>query len=251
MDLLWWQWALAALGALLTGLGKGGLPGVGNFTVILFVLAFEAKASVGLLLPILISADVVAVLVYRRHAEWRYVFRLLPWMLVGIGIGYFVFDRISSASVERLIGLVVLAMTALQIFRNWMAKRRPEGVEDRLPHSLGFSATMGVTGGFATMVANAAGPINQLYLLSVGLPKMAFIGTAAWTFFVVNLLKVPLQVDLGIINFSSMAVSLRLMPFAMIGALIAPKVVGWISQEWFTRLIWAFVLVAALKLLVF
>src|SRR5690606_34301020 len=76
-----WQWALAALGALLVGLGKGGLPGVGNFTVLLFALSFDAKLSVGLLLPILISADVVAVILYRKHVAWNYLGRLMPWMV--------------------------------------------------------------------------------------------------------------------------------------------------------------------------
>lgn len=251
MQLEPWQWMVAGLGAFLVGMGKGGLPGVGNFTVVLFALAFDAKLSVGLLLPVLISADIVAVTLYRHHVAWKYLWRLLPWMLVGVLAGYFVFDRIDSADVENLIGSVVLAMTMLQIYRSVAARRRPADAEDRLPESRWFSAGMGVTGGFATMIANAAGPVGQLYLLSVGLPKMAFIGTAAWTFFLVNLFKVPLQVDVGIINFESIRVSGALMPFAIVGALVAPRVVRFISQIWFTRLIWGFILVAAVKLLLF
>lgn len=251
MEPEWWQWALAGLGAFLVGMGKGGLPGAGNFTVVLFALAFDAKLSVGLLLPILISADIVAVTIYRHHVAWKYLWRLLPWMLVGVAAGYWLFERIESEDVEALIGIVVIGMTLLQIARSVAARRRPADVEDRLPESRWFSAGMGVTGGFATMIANAAGPIGQLYLLSVGLPKLAFIGTAAWTFFIVNLIKVPLQIDLGIINFESIRVSGSLMPIAVAGAMVAPVVVRWISQQWFTRLIWVFVLVAAVKLLLF
>lgn len=251
MDLFLWQWLLAALGAFLTGLGKSGVPGVGNFTVILFALAFDAKLSVGLLLPVLISADIIAVTLYRRHVEWKYLWRILPWMMLGVLLGYIIFDRLESRDVEMLIGGTVLAMTLLQIYRHWASRRRPEGVEDWLPHSRWFSASMGITGGFATMTANAAGPVGQLYLLSVGLPKMAFIGTGAWTFFLINLFKVPLQMDLGIITFDSIRISGSLMPLAVIGALVAPRVVKWISEEWFTRLIWAFILVAAVKMLLF
>lgn len=251
MQLEPWQWAVAALGALLVGLGKAGLPGVGNFTVILFALAFDAKLSVGLLLPVLISADIVAVTLYRKHVSWKHLWRLMPWMVLGVMLGYAVFDRLESEDVETLIGATVLAMTGLQIYRRWAARRRPEGVEDRLPDSRWFSAGMGITGGFATMTANAAGPVGQLYLLSVGLPKLAFIGTGAWTFFMINLFKVPLQIDLGIINFESIRVSAALMPVAIGGALVAPRVVKWISEEWFARLIWAFILVAAVKMLLF
>ena len=80
------DWMLICLGALLVGLAKGGIVGVGNLTVVLFVMVFEAKASVGLLLPVLISADIVAITVYRRHADWTQLGRLLPWMFVGIGV---------------------------------------------------------------------------------------------------------------------------------------------------------------------
>lgn len=246
-----WQWALAAFGALLVGIGKGGLPGVGNFAVILFALAFDARLSVGLLLPVLISADVVAVTIYRKHVAWDYLGRLLPWMVFGVLLGYAVFEQLDSRDVERLIGGTVLLMTLLQMYRRWTASRRPAGVEDTLPESRWFSAGMGVTGGFATMTANAAGPVGQLYLLSVGLPKMAFIGTAAWLFFLINLFKVPLQVNLGIISFESIRLSASLMPFAIGGALLAPLLVRWISEVWFARLIWAFILVAAVKMLLF
>ena len=81
-----WQYALIALSAFLVGLGKGGLPGVGNLTVVLAALVLPAKASVGILLPILISADIIAVLVYRRHTEWRYIWKLAPWVIIGIVI---------------------------------------------------------------------------------------------------------------------------------------------------------------------
>lgn len=251
MDIEWWQWLVAGLGALLVGLGKGGLPGVGNFTVVLFALTFDAKLSVGLLLPILISADVVAVVLYRKHVAWNHLGRLMPWMVVGVLAGYAIFDRLESADVETLIGVTVLAMTVLQIYRRWAASRRTESAEDRLPDSRWFSAGMGVTAGFATMTANAAGPVGQLYLLSVGLPKMVFIGTAAWTFFLINLFKVPLQIELGILNFDSIGVSAVLMPLAVGGALIAPRVVHRISEVWFVRLIWAFILVATVKMLLF
>ena len=81
-----WQYELIALGAFLVGLGKGGLPGVGNLTVVLMALVLPAKASVGILLPILICADIIAVLVYHRHAQWRYISKLAPWIVMGLSL---------------------------------------------------------------------------------------------------------------------------------------------------------------------
>jgi uncharacterized membrane protein YfcA len=243
-----WQYLFIAFGALFVGFGKGGLPGVGNLTVVLLAIALPPKASVGVLLPILISADVVAVAVYRRHALWPYILRLAPWMVVGIVIGYLVFSRVNDAHVKFLIGLILLTMTGLHFFRKWM--RRGETGDDHLPHHPVFISATGMIGGFATMVANAAGPVAALYFIASGLPKYAYIGTAAWFFLLVNCFKVPFMVQLGIIDFDSLRFSVSFMPYAILGAVIAPFIVKHINQKVFEILIWVFVVIGGLKLII-
>jgi uncharacterized membrane protein YfcA len=241
------QYILIALGAVFVGLGKGGLPGIGNLTVVLLVFALPAKASVGVLLPILISADVVAVAVYRRHALWPYIVKLLPWMVVGIVLGYFVFSRVNDAHVRFLIGLILLTMTGVHFFRKWL--RRNHKGEDLLPHHPAFIGATGVIGGFATMVANAAGPVAALYFIASGLPKYAYIGTSAWLFLIVNCIKVPFMMELGIIDVASLKFSASFMPYAVVGAAIAPFIVKRIDQKVFEVLIWVFVVIGGLKLI--
>ncbi len=242
-----WQWALGLTGAFMMGAAKGGLPGIGNLTVALYAVTFDARESVGLLLPVLIAADCVAVVLYRRHAEWAYVWRLLPWMVVGVVIGYFTLDRIDSNMVRILIGGILLLMTVVHFSRKWML-RNAEG-PDPVPHTLWFRSSTGTMGGFATMVANAAGPVAALYFLAVGLPKMFFVGTTAWTFFILNLFKVPFQVELGLINTASMGVSAMLMPAAVAGVFFGRLVVGYLNQRVFETLIWIFIVVAGVDLL--
>ncbi|MEO0510018.1 MAG: sulfite exporter TauE/SafE family protein [Verrucomicrobiota bacterium] len=242
-----WQYLLIAIGAFCTGLGKGGLPGVGNITVVLMALALSAKVSVGVLLPILIAADVVAVIVYRRYTLWPYIVKLAPWTIVGILIGYLVFKRIDDAAVRYLIGIILVGMTGVHFTRKWFRKRI-DG-EDQLPHHPAFIASTGILVGFATMVANAAGPVAALYFIASGLPKYAFIGTAAWFFFLVNLFKIPFMMELGIINWESFSLSASFMLYAVVGALIAPKIVKCISQQLFEILIWVFVVIGGLKLI--
>jgi uncharacterized membrane protein YfcA len=242
-----WQYGLIALGALLVGMGKGGLPGVGNLTVVLMALALPAKLSVGILLPILLSADIIAVLVYRRHAEWRYIWKLSPWMIAGIVIGYFVFSRVDDAQVRFLIGFILLSMTGVHFYRKWL--RRHASEVDTLPQHPVFIASTGVIGGFATMVANAAGPVAALYFIASGLPKYAYIGTSAWFFLLVNLFKVPFMIDLGIIDQGSLLFSTSFMLYAVVGAACAPFIVRHIHQKVFEILIWFFVVVGGLKLI--
>ena len=93
------HWSLLALGALIMGMSKGGLPGAGNLTVAIYALVLEdalgpigVPLSVGLLLPVLISADMTATLVYRKHTDWKFIIRLLPCFIVGTVLGWWVFD---------------------------------------------------------------------------------------------------------------------------------------------------------------
>ena len=208
-----WQYLIVALGASCVGLGKGGLPGMGNLTVVLLALALPAKASVGVLLPILISADVIAVVVYRRHALWPYIFKLAPWTVLGILLGWAVFSHVDDGQVKVMIGIILLSMCGVHFFRKWQ-RRHHEG-EDHLPHHPLFIAATGIIGGFATMVANAAGPVAALYFIASGLPKYAYIGTAAWFFFLVNIFKIPFMMQLGIIDRSSLGLSASFMPYAI------------------------------------
>jgi len=245
------DWALVALGALLVGLGKGGLVGAGNLTVVIFAMVFEPRASVGLLLPVLIAADLVAVTVYRPHVNWSSLWRILPWMFAGVLAGYFLFGALSDAAVRRCIGAIVLAMTLIQAWRTLAARTGWADFADRMPHTLGFRALLGSLGGFATMVANAAGPVVNLYFISVGLPKMAFIGTGAWCFFIVTVVQVPLQAHLGIIHLGSLRTSLARAPAAMLGAWIAPRLVVHIPQRLFSWAVWTLIVLAGMNLAIF
>jgi len=249
MELSPTAWLLACLGAFLIGLGKGGLPGAGNLTIYFYAVIFGAKASVGILLPVLICGDIVAILIYRRHAKWKFLKRLLPPTLIGVIMGWLAFDRIPGDVFGVVIGCILLLMTVLHFARRWLMKRKNRDETDLVPHAWWFIGGSGLAGGLATMLANAAGPIAAFYLMAVQLPKYAFIGTSAWFFFLINLCKVPFMMDLGIISFQSFSLSLFLGLFAMMGAIIAPQIVKYIPQKIFERIIWALIVIAGLNLI--
>ena len=199
-----WQWAALLAGGFLIGVAKTGLPGVGILVVPLLALAFDAKTSVGLLLPILIFADMFAVVYYRRHGDWKHLLKLLPWALVGIAIGFFVLKVIKSEELKPMIGVIVLVMLGLRL-RSILSK---DTTGEHVPHNRLFAASMGTAAGATTMMANAAGPVMTLYLLSMRMDKTKFIGTAAWFFFIVNWIKVPLMGRLEMITLESLKLDL-------------------------------------------
>ena len=245
-ELTWTHWTLGALGAIFVGLGKGGLPGMGNITVALYLLILpDPKLSVGVLLPILSAADIFAVRIYRRHASWEHLKKLFPWAVLGLVLGYFSFQKLNSQQVKVLIGGMLVVFTMVHLVRTYLFRFD----ESNVPNNIFFRGFVGVMGGFATMIANAAGPIAAFYFLAMRLPKYAFIGTTAWFFLVINIVKVPFMIDLGIINGTWLPFSFAMMPFAIAATLVAPKIVKHINQKWFEGLIWFFIVVAGIKLL--
>ena len=238
---------MVASGAFFIGMSKGGLPGIGNLTVVLLALVFPAKTSLGILLPILISADVVAVTGYRRHTLWPYVLRLMPYAILGILIGWLVFYHIDDNQIRMLIGTLLLSMCGLHFFRQWNRCNYEKG-GSALHHPI-FGASAGIVAGFATMIANAAGPVAALYLMAIGLPKYAHIGTAAWFFFLLNLIKIPFMIQLEVLNRTSFQFSMSFMFYAVVGAMIAPFIVKHMKQSLFESLVWFFVVAGGLKLI--
>ena len=242
-------WLYGIIGAIFVGLGKGGLPGMGNLTVALYALVLpDPKLSVGVLLPILSCSDIFAVRIYRKHGDTKLIMKLLPWTGIGLVLGYLLFRVLDAEDVRTLIGGLLLGLTAIHLFRLWLISRS-QSPDNTVPDTLFFRAIMGVLGGFATMIANAAGPVAAFYFMAMRLPKYAFIGTTAWFFLIVNLIKVPFMVELGIINWTWLPFSLAMMPFAVIATVLAPKIVKHINQHWFERLIWVFIVYAGLNLI--
>jgi hypothetical protein len=257
MNLEPWQWVLAVLGALLVGVSKTGIAGIGMLFVVLFAyLLPSTRQSTGVVLPLLILGDLVAVLSYRRHMLWGHIARLFPWTAVGVGIGWFTLGRIDDRMARVLIGSIVLAMVLLHVIRRRQALRRQargmqagDPVAPEPEHGPGFAVLVGVLAGFTTMVANAAGPLMAIYLLAMRLPKMEFVGTGAVFFLLLNLFKVPFMVGLDLITAESLRFNLLLAPAVLAGAVLGRWLLTRIDQKLFEMLALGLSALAGLKLL--
>ena len=237
---------LALLAALCIGISKAGFGGVSMISVFLLADVYGAKASVGLALPLLIVADLTVYPLFRKFGGWRPVWSLLPPALCGILAAWWLLGRIDDAMARPAIGLVILAMVLLQ----GMKRVHPEWFE-RLTASRAFGAGAGVAGGFATMLANAAGPVIQLFLVSRHFGKMDLVGVGARFFLLVNLVKVPLSAGLDLITPASLFEDLKLMPAVWLGILGGKLVLKRVPQLLFERLIIVFAVVAGVRLVFF
>lgn len=242
-DLTSLQWILLGLSGLLIGMAKTGLSGVGLMVVPILASAFGGKPSVGLLLPILIFADIIAVAWYNRHAQWKHIIRLLPWAAIGILVATIIGRSLSDITFNRLLAAIVISGIGILIWRDLRSSKM------RIPESRWFAASLGLLGGFATMIGNAAGPVMALYLLSMRLPKNSFIGTAAWFFFIVNLSKVPLHIwSWKTITHESFLLDIFMIPAIAAGAFFGIWVVRFLPEKVYRILIIATTLLSAFLL---
>jgi uncharacterized membrane protein YfcA len=241
------QWVFAAAAALLVGVSKTGIAGLGMLFVVIFAQIFPAKQATGLVLPLLCFGDLVAVASYRRHANWGHLWRLFPWTAAGVVIGFFVLGRLGDRDLRQLIGGIVVTLVGVHLFRRWRAGAN--GGADAVEHAAWFAPTIGVLAGFTTLVANAAGPLMAVYLLAMRLPKMEYVGTAAVFFLLLNLFKVPFMVGLGLITPPSFLINLWLAPAVLAGGFLGRKILPKINQKMFENLALFFSAAAGLRLL--
>ena len=245
MTMEYGTFALAVVAAFCIGVSKAGFGGVSMISVLLLAEVYGARVSTGLALPLLIAADVIVYPAFRRYGSWGPVWRLLAPMMVGLLAGWWLLGKIDDAVARRVIGAVILALVAVHAGRRlW-----PDWFE-RLTASRMFGGGAGVAGGFATMLANAAGPVIQLYLMSRRFSKMEMVGIGARLFLLVNILKVPLSAGLSLITPETLLENLKLLPAVVAGIFGGKALLHRVSQRWFDWLVVGFAVLAGVRLLV-
>jgi hypothetical protein len=238
------QWFSVFLAALLLGLAKSGIKGIGILIVLILAFVFGEKASTGILLPMLIAADIFAVIYYNRHAQWKYIRKLLPWMALGVLIGVWIGNDISEEIFKKLMAIIIIG-SILVLF--YTENRKSANI----PTSPLFSVSAGLLAGFTTMIGNLAGPISNIYFLAVRLPKNEFIGTAAWLFFIINIFKLPFHIFIWkTVSKETLILNSILVPAVVLGFFAGVALVKIISNLYYRRFILIVTALGAIVLLI-
>lgn len=222
-------WALLVVGALVVGVSKTALPGSATLAVVIFAAILPARSSTAALLLLLIVGDVMALAIYRRHADWRALVRLAPSVTAGIVVGALFLAWADDQVVRRAIGAILIVLVVVAV----VLRRRAPRVSTKRTAVLGY----GVFGGFTTMVANAGGPVMSLYFLAARFEVRSFLGTAAWFFAIVNAAKLPVVIGLGLITPPLLWLDLFLVPAVIAGGLVGRAIVGRLPQRAFERIV--------------
>jgi uncharacterized membrane protein YfcA len=281
-----WAYILTAIIAVtMVAASKGGFGGgAGVISVPLMLQIARADFVVGAWLPVLVACDVVTVRNYPKAWSWAAVRQLVPGMTVGILLATVFLSMASSnpklfgALLQAGVGLISLVFVILQapaFFRGERAAAAPAEATAAPPDAplaevaqpaspapgavpaagAGWTPTwivslpVGFLIGVTTMIAHAAGPISTMYILPQKLDQRTFAGTIGWTFFVVNLSKVPFTILAGAMTWETLRYGLWMMLIAPLGVWLGVWLNRRLSPTVFLRLIYVFLVVAAIKLL--
>jgi hypothetical protein len=255
MHLELWQWIFAVIAAIVVGISKTGVPGVGILVVTLLAMAFGGRPAAGIMLPMLIFADIFAVFWYKEHTRWDKLVKLFPWVVLGMAVGAISMWFVGKSQTTKdilgvIIGVLIILMLALHLLRGRLSERLT-------PHSRIGVASTGAFAGFTTTVSNAAGPIMTIYLAALDMSKKEFIGTSAWYFLILNVSKVPIYIVLTLLNPSqpvismhSLAIDAVLLPGILLGVFAGKWLLPRISQRAFNDTVLFLAAAGAIKLIV-
>ena len=223
----------------LVGMAKTGVHGMGMIAVPILAATFGGKTSSGLMLPMLIMADVFGVAYYHRHAEWKYLIKLFPWAILGVLLGTWTGNYIDDQLFRSIMGVIIFVSLGVMV---WLERINKESI----PDYWWFAMILGVVAGFTTMVGNLAGSAMALYLLSMRMPKNEFIGTAAWFFMAINWFKIPFHIwSWHTIDLNSILLDLTVLPSIAVGAYLGINVIKKVSDQNFRWFIMVMTAVAA------
>ena len=231
---------LIALSAFIIGLSKAGLKGIDMLNVTIMAIVFGGKASTGIVLPLLCTADIMAVKYYHRHAQWPHFWKIIPWMIAGVLIGVYVGKDMNEALFRKIMATIIVLTVIIMVMLEWRRSLT-------IPGNKLFVIIMGLTSGITTMLGNLAGAFSNIYFLAMRLPKNDFIGTGAWIFLLINLFKLPFQVFYWKnITATSLLTDLALVPFLILGFWCGIKLVARIKDDLYRQVVIVLTLIGAI-----
>jgi uncharacterized membrane protein YfcA len=228
--------AVVAASVLLYGFSKTAMPVAGVVAGPMLAASLGPTVAAGFAVPLLLLGDLMGLLYFRQHANWPVILRIVPGVLVGFVITALLFAFASTSVIARVIGVLLLISVGLEIYRRRVNIEQPADSEDAAAPQRLEAGFYGMLMGVTTLAANAGGAAMTLYLVKMRVPMLVFMGTSVWLFFILNLIKVPFIIPLGLITSESLVANLWFAPVLVVGALIGITTFKRMNQAWFERI---------------
>jgi len=231
--------------AFMVSLSKGGLGGMlGNLATPILALVMPANQVIGFLLPIMLFADVFALVMHWKKWDGRLVWLLLPGAILGVTIGT-VFIAYAPVRVLKT-GLAIVAI----VFVLFKLLEKPilGTLKYKARNWHGWLA--GTLAGFSSSIAHNGGPPISIYLMLQGISPNVFVATLVLFFAILNWVKVPYYFYIGLFDFQKLGQLAWVFLIVPIGAWIGHWMASKISKKIFDAIIMALLVVAAVMLII-
>ncbi|MEM9021237.1 MAG: sulfite exporter TauE/SafE family protein [Planctomycetota bacterium] len=253
----WLYIGALSLAVVVIGIAKSGFGGgVGIVAVPLVMVALPPGRALGVMLPILIVADALAVVQHRRHRSWPHLRPALIGGAIGIVLGtaalltLVAMDRSGGRQdlvqdvLRFFVGAVCMVLVGLQVYRLTGRKVPP------LPGNKPTGITVGGLAGFTSTLAHAAGPIMSVYWLEQRMSKQVLTGSLVLFFVIVNAGKLPSYLMLGWISPTTLIESALFALAVPVGSLLGIAMHHRIPEKPFMAVMYVGAAVAGLWLMV-
>jgi len=225
----------------ITGFSKFSVGGMGLLILPVIMIAFEGPQALGIILPMYIVTDLLAVASYRKNISWSLLKRLLPLCAAGMLLGGWLLSHLDTHQFTLLLALMIIAMLVLSIVM--------DNLESRFMRHPLVASVIGFIGGIVSMMSNAAGPLFSLYFMEQKLDKVTYVSTRSWAFLLINLAKIPMLLSLGLLTIESTMTSFQAIPGLVVGALIGYWLLKKLNLTQFKWMIRIMASIAATKLM--
>ena len=227
----------------LFGIAKSGLGGsIALISIPLMTISMPLTTALGIILPILIFSDFIATYKYRKEFDLGTLKLIVPFAAIGIIIGSLTFSYFSEELLKFIIGLMGFLFAGHYFF----FKKNKEAVSEKNLLKGGICSTVA---GFTSFSVHAGGTPTSIYLLPLRMKKEIYVGTRIIFFTFVNLIKLPLYINLSMMNLETFKQSLILFPVALIGILIGYQLLRIIEEKLFYNILYALIFITSSKLI--
>ncbi|RLT33730.1 MAG: sulfite exporter TauE/SafE family protein [Chloroflexi bacterium] len=228
----------------LIGVSKGGLGGAaGAAATPLMALVMPVEQVLGLMLPLLMMADIFAVASHWRRWDNRLLLLLVPASLIGISAGTLLLTTISPDALRRGLAVIVILFVLYKLFEGRILRAmtyQPKGWHGMLT---------GIVAGFTSTLAHTGGPPVAIYLLMQQVTPRVFVATSAVYFAIINWLKVPYYIYAGVLDLNQLRQVVWLLPLIPVSVFVGRWLSTRIDKTTFDRVIIGLLAASALLLL--
>ena len=234
---------ILSISSFFVGLSRGGLGGgFGLAAAVIAAQILEPIRAAAFLLPLLIISDPLSVWIYRKNIHWESLRVLLPGVIVGITLTYFLINYISNTAVSLIVGFLAIILV-LDSFFNKLIKR-----PKKIIHPL-LGTFLGVVGGFSSFIIHSGLPPIAMYLFPLSLSRQTFMGTVAVFFGITNIIKLIPYFILGLFDKEILRLTFCFIPITFFGIFIGKLINNKISDKIFFSIIYITILILGMRLI--